>query len=182
MANSASLSDIFFSILAGIISSAIVLLLQIFVPPLSQEIHLWVRRVRIYSPLWGFFKSKKVFVISGSLLSGVLSQNPLPALAEPDEIPVNEVIATMRLLRPRTQLDRMYSHSIPEEIIKKDIIAVGGPAYNHIAKKMDRFISKFVTFPKKVPDDKKPEVFFTVSMTRLRMKLLSHLILTRTIL
>lgn len=135
----------FDSIVAGIIASIIVILLQTFTRATALIIAAWANKSLLLSPVWGFTSSTRLYVVSGSI-ENVAQQVRNAILMGPDADAANEAITTTRLLRPKMRISRIYSPSYPDEFLKEDIVSVGGPVNNAVTRKLMAFISDFVIF------------------------------------
>jgi hypothetical protein len=122
-----------------------VLVLQTVVKTSSALLSAWARGVLKLGPLWGFRGVERLYVVSGSI-SDVRQEVRDAILMGPDADAANECIAALRFLRPRTRVVRMYSPSFPDEMLKENVVAVGGPVNNPVTEKVMQPLSRIVKF------------------------------------
>lgn len=116
-------------ILAGIISSVIVLGLQIFVPPISIIVYDTFTRRRPTKKVWGIASPKQIYIVSGSI-GTMTSPTGLAFLAAPDAEAVAVITVSLRLLFPKAQLVHTYSPNFSPDMYGAHVISVGGPVNN----------------------------------------------------
>jgi hypothetical protein len=117
------------AIVAGIISSAIVLGLQIFIPPISQIIYDTLVRRRSTKRVWGISNPKHIYIVSGSIET-MTGPTGLAYLAAPDAEAVAVITVALRLLFPKAKLIHAYSPNFSPDLYGADVISVGGPVNN----------------------------------------------------
>lgn len=133
------------SIVTGIVASVIVLLAQSLVRAIALLIASWVNRSLSLSPIWGFTSSDMIYVISGSI-EGVSQEVRGAILMGADADAANEAIATIRCLRSKTRIFRFYSPKYPDELLKENLISIGGPVNNFVTNKLMSSVSDLVSF------------------------------------
>jgi hypothetical protein len=122
-------ADNFNIILAGIISSVIVLGLQIFVPPVSVIVYDTLARKRPAKRVWGIASPKQIYIVSGSIET-MTGPTGLAFLAAPDAEAVAVITVSLRLLFPKAELIHAYSPNFSPDMYGAHVISVGGPVNN----------------------------------------------------
>lgn len=117
------------AIIAGCISSAIVLGLQIFVPTTSQALYDLVMRRWAAKRVWGFRKPDQIYIVSGSIKE-MTTDDGTAFLAGPDAEAVAVVTVALQLLFPKAKLVRLFSPGFSKDLYGNDLVTVGGPVNN----------------------------------------------------
>lgn len=139
------ITDNFNSIVTGMVASVIVLLSQSLVRAIALLIASWVSRSLSLSPIWGFHSSDGIYVISGTI-DEVSEEIRGAILMGPDADAANESIATIRFLRSKVRIFRFYSPKYPNELLRENLISVGGPINNYVTSKLMSSVSDLVSF------------------------------------
>lgn len=129
------------SILAGILSSVIVILLQSIAIGLGLAIASALALKWRLRTIWRLRNPQFAFVLSGSI-ADVSEDVRSVILAGPDADAASKIVATLGLLYPAARLRHAYSSGFPTEMYKETIICVGGPLHNRSTKQL---LSNFPT-------------------------------------
>lgn len=117
------------SIVAGLISSIIVLVLQVFIPPISLFVYDALVRKWPAKKVWGMSNPRQIYIVSGSI-DTMTGPTGLAFLAAPDAEAVAVITVTLRLLFPKAELIHAYSPHFSPDLYGADVISVGGPVNN----------------------------------------------------
>jgi hypothetical protein len=117
------------AIIAGIVSSAIVLTLQVATRVVSLLIYDIIVRRLPTKRIWGIASPKQIYVVSGSIET-LTGPTGLAYLAAPDAEAVAVVSVTLRLLYPKAELVHAYSPNFSPDLYGAHVVSVGGPINN----------------------------------------------------
>jgi hypothetical protein len=112
------------AIVAGVISSVIVLCLQVFIPPISLIVYDALLRRRPTKRVWGISNPKQVYIVSGSIET-MTGPTGLAYLAAPDAEAVAVITVTLRLLFPKAKLMHAYSPNFSPDLYGSHVILDG---------------------------------------------------------
>ena len=133
------------NILAGIVSSLIVLGLQTF----SRVVSLVIAAFLVFKwrlrTIWRFRDPKRIYVVSGAV-TGVSEHVKSVVLAGPDAEAVSALIATAGLLYPGADIRHVYSSTFSRDLWKEHLIVVGGPVNNACAAAILEQVKSDISF------------------------------------
>src|SRR5579872_6152739 len=123
------------AILAGVVSSAIVLAGQTFVRTASLVLFDVILRRPPARRLWGFKKPRRIYVVSGSI-ERLTEGDGLSYLAAPDAEAAAIVTVALRNLYPKTEVVHLHSPTFSPDLYGSDVVTVGGPVNNLCTRRL----------------------------------------------
>lgn len=141
------LSDNAASIIAGVISSLIVLSLQFLVDLAVQFSHDFITQRSQVRRLFGLRSPRRIYVVSGNveqLATDVFRGTVL--LAAPDAEAATKIKLTLAVLYPDADIIHTFSSTMSEELFSEDIVSVGGPVNNATTRMLLQEMTSKVSF------------------------------------
>ena len=138
-------NEININVIAGIVASGIVLLLQGFVRTVSLILAAFITlkwRLRI---LWRIDKPNRIYVVSGAI-TAVNEYVKSAILAGPDAEAASTLIGTAGLLYPEAEIKHVYCSSFAKDFYKEHLIVVGGPVNNSCTAAALEYIKEHIYF------------------------------------
>lgn len=139
------------AIVAGILSSIIVIALQIFVRSVSQ-ILIYYFTSRLYlSHIYQFKNGDVAYVISGSLPKPENDKDDTTLIKGPDANGANLIVRTLEEILPKSNIKHLFTHNTTSTFQIKDenIVTVGGPKFNSFTRSVSKYLPNSIAFDDK---------------------------------
>lgn len=120
------------SILAGIVSSAIVLIAQIGVGVLIRVLSDAVLHRSLCRRIWGFRKPKRIYLVSGSV--DALADGETAFLSGPSADAAALIRVSLSMLYPGVEVIQTYAPTMSHDLYGSNIVTVGGPINNRVTR------------------------------------------------
>ncbi|MFE0519386.1 hypothetical protein [Streptomyces sp. NPDC058954] len=120
-------------LVAGVISSFIVIVLQFSITTASRIVADMVGRRWPTRSIWRFKNPRRIYVVSGSIES-ITDPAGTAFLAGPDAEAVAVVRVALSVLYPKAEIVHTYAPSLSRDLYNANIVAVGGPVNNRCTR------------------------------------------------
>ncbi|KYG71961.1 hypothetical protein [Roseivirga echinicomitans] len=135
------------AIIAGIISSGIVLLLQVFIGSIINSITYLLTNRLTLSRLYGIKDGDSAYIASGEIPVTQPQGNNTTILQGPDSTAANFLVGTLQELYKDSSIRHIYTGASTKiQPIHENIFTVGGPKYNSTTKHFMKYLPDEVDF------------------------------------
>ena len=135
------------AIIAGIISSVIVLLLQVFTTSIISSLTFFLTNRLTLSRIYGIKDRGSIYIASGELPTTSDGSNIASTIKSPDSMAANYIVETLQEIYKNSNIEHIYT-GIDKEIqsIRENIICVGGPKHNSTTKHFLEYLPSNIGF------------------------------------
>lgn len=133
------------AVVAGVVSSVLVLLGQALVMIVARTISDLILRRFSARRLWGFRKPNRVIVVSGSIAK-FEDGSGTAYLAGADAEAVAVVQLSLQVTYPQAEIVHMYAPDVPRDLYGSNIVTIGGPINNRCTEDFMRELGDQVRF------------------------------------